>query len=138
MTERRGGFVKGRYVEDLPATLQSAGEPPGPELTAGAPIDPSTPATEATAGPGGCEEPGPATGDEPGAGASETPIEERLGAASASVTKAVDDVIGAVRTLVGTEEGHRYLEIRVERTGEALMGVLRELQGRVDGTIRKK
>ena len=137
MTEKNGGFVKGRYVEDLPATMRSTGEPPGPELTAGAPIDPSTPATESTADSAGCEGPG-SSGDEPGAGASETPIEERLGVASASVTKAVDDVIGAVRTLVGTEEGHRYLETRVERTGEALMGVLRELQGRVDSTIKKK
>ncbi len=137
MTEKKGGFVKGRYVEELPATVRSTDEPPGPELTAGAPIDPSTPATESTADSAGREGPRPSE-DEPGAGASETPIEERLGVASASVTKAVDDVIGAVRTLVGTEEGHRYLETRVERTGEALMGVLRELQGRVDSTIKKK
>lgn len=112
MTESRGGFVKGRYVEDLAASEST---------------DDST----------GVEGAGPSE-DGPGAGASETPIEERLGAASASVTKAVDDVVGAVRTLVGTEEGHRYLEARVERTGEALMGVLRELQERVDGTLKKK
>ena len=112
MTESRGGFVKGRFVEDLAAT-ESAADSAGDEKAR-------------------------LTEEEPGAGASETPIEERLGAASSSVTKAVDEVIGAVRTLVGTEEGHRYLEARVERTGEALMGVLRELQGRVDGSLKKK
>jgi hypothetical protein len=138
MTER-SGFVKGRYVEDLPATLRSTGEPPGPELTGGAPIDPSTPATESTADFAGCAGPGTSAGGESaGAGEPGAPVEEQLGAASASVTKAVDDVIVAVRTLVGTDEGHRYIEARVNRAGETLSSVLRDLQARVDGTLKKQ
>jgi len=134
MTDKTEGFVGGRYVEQLPATMRSTGEPPGPELTGGAPIDPSTSATESTADPAGCAGPGTSGGEsEPG-----TPIEEQLGAASASVTKAVDDVIGAVRTLVGTEDGHRYIETQVNRAGETLSSVLRDLQSRVDGTLKKK
>jgi hypothetical protein len=140
MTERSGQFVQGRYVEDLPATMRSTGEPPGPELTAGAPIDPATPVTESTADFDGCAGPG-TTGDTGGAGpgASGTPpVEDQIGAASASVTRAVDDVIVAVRTLVGTEEGHRYMEARVDRAGATLASVLRDLQSRVDGTLKKK
>jgi len=144
MTERSGGFIGGRYVEQLPATMRSAGEPPGPELTTGAPIDPSTSATESTADFAGCAGPGMSTGGgessggSTGEGTSTSPIEEQLGAASASVTKAVDDVIGAVRTLVGTDEGHRYIETQVNRAGETLSSVLRDLQGRVDGAVKKK
>lgn len=134
MTEKSGGFSQDRYVEELPATMRSTGEPPGPELTAGAPIDPSTPATESTADSAGCAGPGSSAGG----GEAETPIEEQLGAASASVTKAVDDVIGAVRTLVGTDEGHRYIEAKVNRAGETLSSVLKDLQARVDGSLKKK
>jgi hypothetical protein len=54
------------------------------------------------------------------------------------VTKAVDDVIVAVRSLVGTEEGHRYLEGQVNRAGEALATVLRDLQSRVDANLKKR
>src|SRR5674476_393138 len=109
MTDKSGGFMGGRYVEDLPGTMRSTGEPPGRELTGGAPIDPSTSATESTSDFAGCAGPGASAGQETsgagpsGASTSEVPIEERLGAASASVTKAVDEVIVAVRTLVGTE-----------------------------------
>jgi hypothetical protein len=134
MTERTGGFVGGRYVEELPATVRSAGGTPGPELTAGAPVDPSTPATESTAETAGCAGPGPSAGEGPSA----VPVEERLGTASASVTKAVDDVIGAVRSLVGTEEGHQYMEAKVNRAGETLSSVLKDLQTRVGSTLKKK
>lgn len=143
MTEKEG-FKGGRYVEELPATMRSTGEPPGPELTAGAPIDSSTPTTESTADYGNCAGPGTTAGEggsssgPSGTETPETPIEEQLGAASASVTKAVDEVIGAVRTLVGTEEGHRYIETQVNRAGETLSSVLRDLQARVDGTLKKK
>jgi hypothetical protein len=143
MNEKSEGFSQGRYVENLPATMRSTGEPPGPELTAGAPIDPSTSATESTADFAGCAGPGTSAGGESGTGASGAeasgaPIEDQLGAASASVTKAVDDVIVAVRTLVGTDEGHRYIEAQVNRAGETLSGVLKDLQARVDSTIKKK
>ena len=139
MTEKNGGFVKGRYVEDLPATMRSTGEPPGPELTAGAPIDPSTSATASTADYAACAGPGTSTGGgAAGTGASEIPIEERLGAASASVTKAVDDVVVAVRTLVGTEEGHQFMEAKVNSAGETLSSVLRDLQARVGNSLKKK
>jgi len=134
MTEKSGGFIEGRYVEDLPATMRSTGTPPGPELTEGAPIDPATPATASTADTAGCAGPGMSTG----AGAPEIPVDERIGAASASVTRAVDDVIGAVRTLVGTEEGHQYMEAQVNRAGETLSSVLRDLQNRVGSTLKKK
>jgi hypothetical protein len=134
MTEKSGGFVGGRYVEDLPATLRSTGEPPGPELTAGAPIDPSTAATASTADTAGCAGPGMTTGE----GTPEIPVDERLGAASASVAKAVDDVVGAVRTLVGTEEGHQYMEAKVNSAGETLSSVLRDLQARVGSSLKKK
>ena len=134
MTEKSGGYVGGRYVEDLPATMRSTGTPPGPELTEGAPIDPSTSATESTAETAGCAGPGTSAG---GSGP-EVPVEERLGAASASVTKAVDDVIGAVRSLVGTEEGHQYMEAQVNRAGETLSSVLRDLQTRVGSSLKKK
>ena len=66
------------------------------------------------------------------------PVEERLGAASASVAKAVDDVVGAVRTLVGTEEGHQYMEAKVNSAGETLSSVLRDLQARVGNSLKKK
>ena len=132
MTEKMGGFVQGRYVEDLPATMRSTGEP-GP-ATAGAPIDPSTSATASTADYGGCAGPGTSAGG----GGTEVPVEERLGAASASVAKAVDDVVGAVRTLVGTEEGHQYMEAKVNSAGETLSSVLRDLQARVGNSLKKK
>jgi hypothetical protein len=139
MTEKSDGFVGGRYVENLPGTMRSTGEPPGPELTEGAPVDPSTSDTEFTADYAECVGPGTSAGAETsGSETSEVPIEERLGAVSESVTRAVDDVIVAVRTLVGTEEGHRYIEAQVNRAGETLSSVLRDLQGRVDGTLKKK
>lgn len=144
MTEKSGVFVEGRYVENLPATLRSTGEPPGPELTAGAPIDPSTSATAFTADDAACAGPGTTAGTgEAGSGpgaetAGAPPIQDQIGAASASVTKAVDDVIVAVRSLVGTEEGHRYLEGQVNRAGEALSSVLRDLQSRVDANLKKR
>lgn len=139
MTERSGEFVQGRYVENLPATMRSTGEPPGRELTAGAPIDPSTSATDFTADFAECAGPGTSTGEgASGTDTSEIPIEERLGAATASVTKAADDVIVAVRTLVGTEEGHRYIEGQVNRAGETLSSVLRDLVARVDANVKKK
>lgn len=134
MTEKTGGFVGGRYVEDLPATAGSDGKPPGPEMTEGAPVDPPRSATGSTADPAGSTGAGRTVGGD----APEPPIEERLGAASASVTKAVDDVIGAVRTLVGTEEGHQYMETQVNRAGETLASVLRDLQARVGSTLKKK
>ncbi|NLX50202.1 MAG: hypothetical protein GXY82_10125 [Methanospirillum sp.] len=86
----------------------------------------------------GTEQGGEESGPEAAGGSSDRAVEDRLGEAAASVTKAVDDVMGAVRTLVGTDEGHRYLEERVERTGEALKDVLKDLQERVQATIRKK
>lgn len=145
MTEQSGDPGHGRYVENLPATMRSTGEPPGPELTAGAPIDPSTSATAFTADDAACAGPGTTSGTgEAGSGtggpetAGALPVQEQIGAASASVTKAVDDVIVAVRSLVGTEEGHRYLEGQVNRAGESLASVLRELQSRVDANLRKR
>lgn len=144
MTEKNGGFEQGRYVEDLPATMRSTGEPPGPELTAGAPIDPSTSATASTADFAGYAGPGTSTGEgasgtgSAGAGTSETPIGEQLGTASASVAKAIDDVVGAVRTLVGTEEGHQFMEAKVNSAGETLSSVLRDLQARVGNGLKKK
>ena len=148
MTEEEG-FEGGRYVENLPATMASTGESPGLELTGGAPIDPSTSATEFTADYAACAGPGTtagggASGGEGGSesagagGTAGSAVDDQLGAAAASVTKAVDDVIGAVRTLVGTEEGHRYLETQVNRAGETLSSVLRDLQARVDGTLKKQ
>lgn len=139
MTEKPEGSGGGRYVENLPATMRSDGEPPGPELTGGAPIDPATSPTDFTADYAACAGPGTgAGGDTAGTGTAEVPIEDQLGAASASVTKAVDDVIVAVRTLVGTDEGHRYIEAKVNRAGDILSSVLRDLQGRVDETVKRR
>ena len=138
MTEKSGTFVGGRYVENLPATMRSSGDPPGPELTEGAPIDPSTSASAFTADAAACAGPGTTAGEGAGETAGAPPIQEQLGAASASVTKAVDDVIVAVRSLVGTEEGHRYLEGQVNRAGETLSSVLRDLQSRVDASLKKR
>lgn len=134
MTERSEG---GHRVEDLPATARSTGEPPGPELTAGAPIDPATSATESTADDAGCAGPGPTAAGGGTGGRPEASIDEQLGAATASVTKAADDVIVALRTLVATDEGHQYVGAQVNRAGDTIETVLRDLWANVGGTRKK-
>ncbi len=135
MTEKIGGFVQGRYVEDLPATMRSTGEPPGPESDRRGPHRPVDLRHRIH---GGLSAGARGRGRPPEGAGSEVPVEERLGAASASVTKAVDDVVGAVRTLVGTEEGHQYMEAKVNSAGETLSSVLRDLQARVGSSLKKK
>lgn len=140
MTNNSGRFVQGRYVEGLPATARSSGGPPGPELTTGAAIDPSTPVTESTAETAGCAGQGTAGGEEQAAtGSGEaSSVEEQLGQASEAVTRAVDDVVVAVRTLVGSEEGHRYLEARATSAGETLLSIVRDLGSRLDASLKRK
>lgn len=111
--------------------MRSEGEPPGPELTEGAPIDAATPARDSTVDGAGCAGPGI------GAGSAAGPVEERLGAASVSVTRALDDVFVAVRTLVGTEEGHRFIGAQVDRAGETIASLIRDFQGWTSGPPRK-
>ncbi len=129
MAEECGRFVDGRWVEGLPATMAATGEPPGRDLTGGAPLGPETPATEETAGrqeQADCEDresEGSTTG-----GAAPDLIAE----ASTSVTRAVDDVLRAAHHLLGTREGHQYIESQVNRAGSALSDVLRDLTGRID------
>lgn len=109
--------------------MRSTGAEPGPELTGGAPIDPSTSPTASTADYAECGEQGEPAGGRTRA----TPVDEQIGAATASVTKAVDDVIVTVRTLVGTEEGRRYIETQVHRAGDTLVGVLKDLGKQFEG-----
>lgn len=135
MTERPRESVQGQYVEPLPATARSTGEPPGPELTEGAPIDPATSVLESTADFAGCAGPGMVSS----AGAIGTvSVDEQLGAAAASVTGALNEVMGAMRTLVATDEGHRYLGAQVDRAGALLEEVVGDLWSRVGGPERKR
>ena len=130
MAEECGRFVDGRWVEGLPATMAATGEPPGQELTGGAPLGPETPATEETAGrqeQAGCDDhQGPEDSTEGGT------APDLIAEASASVTKAVDDILRAAHHLIGTPEGHQYIESQVNRAGSALSDVLRDLTGRID------
>jgi hypothetical protein len=137
MAEKCGQFVHGRWVEDLPATVAATGEPPGPELTEGAPVDPSTPPIAETiggkSGPGAEE-----TRTEEQPGSTDRAIPDLLSEASTSVTRAVDDLVRAARALVATEEGHQFIESKIEQAGENLSDVIRDLSDRLDATLKRK
>ena len=142
MTEKEG-FKGGPYVENLPATMASTGESPGLELTGGA----DRPVDIRHRVHGGLRELCGARDD-----GWRRRVEQRpLGNGDAGDA----DRGAAWRGLgLGHEGGRRsdrrrahprrdrggapHIETQVNRAGETLSSVLRDLQARVDGTLKKK
>jgi hypothetical protein len=125
MSEENGYFEKGCWVvgtpEDKNAGAQSATEP---AADAANDTKQEIPVHE---GPDPAEgEPDPVV------------IEQKIGEASASVAKAINDVIGLAHGVITTDEGHRYVEKTVKDAGTTLQNGINEVFARVQETLKRK
>jgi len=124
MSEDNGHFEKGRWVEGSPE------EEMGTEAQTAVPgalvVVPSqeNPGQEGS-GPA-ADEPDPAV------------IEQKISEASASVAKAINDVIGLAHGVITTDDGHRYVEKTVKDAGSILQNGINEVFGRVQETLKRK
>lgn len=126
MSEENGRFEGGRWVEGAPEEEKTAGAQAADE-----------PSADAEAG---TTQEIPVQ-DEPNAEQGEPDpavIEQKIGEASASVAKAINDVIGLAHGVITTDEGHRYVEKTVKDAGTILQNGINDVFARVQETLKRR
>jgi len=124
MTEENGYFKGGKWVVGTPEDEKTSGARTSTETPADADTTQEIPVQEGTGDEQG--EPDPAV------------IEQKLSEASASVAKAINDVIGLAHGVITTDEGHRYVEKTVKEAGATLQNGINDVFARVQETLKRK
>ncbi|WP_148208208.1 hypothetical protein [Methanosphaerula palustris] len=126
MSEENGHFDGGRWVVGAPEEEKTEGAPVAPEP----PVDADTDTTQeipVQEGPESAQgEPDPAV------------ISQKIDEASASVAKAINDVIGLAHGVITTDDGHRYVEKTVKDAGTALQSGINDVLARMQETLKRK
>lgn len=126
MSEENGYFKGGQWVVGTPEEEKTAGAQTSTEPPADADTD-TTQEIPVQEGDGLTQgEPDPAV------------IGQNIGEASASVAKAINDVIGLAHGVITTDEGHRYVEKTVKEAGATLQNGINEVLARVQETLKRK
>ncbi len=124
MSEENGYFEGGRWVEGTPKEEKAAGAQTADEPSAETGTTQEIPVQDGPNAEQG--EPDPAV------------IEQKLSEASASVAKAINDVIGLAHGVITTDEGHRYVEKTVKDAGTTLQNGINDVFARVQETLKRR
>ena len=109
MTEKKGHFDKGRWVEEKDVV------------------------EEKTAGTGE-ESPGPEAGGESG---SADDFDEKIAEIKSSVSKNLSDLFGIGKALVTTEKGREHLAKKVKKAEEKMEKTIEDIAGDFEKAIKK-